>query len=196
MSKPALLYVAILGLLPSCSSSPGSSGSLPSCSSPGRFPLARQSYPYQLYIFDKDGAGGYQFEYYVNDESVTVVYSDDFGSARMEFLKRTLTEWESKAWREFMDAFDFESLDDEYMDPGFDDGLQRTYQFNFKGKKTVHVDNVGVVNLELVAMLVNQLVPRAFHMLGAELSDEELNELWKSFEDESLKKCVEILDAL
>ena len=132
------------------------------------YPVAKESYPFQIKVHDFYGAEGFGFDYYLASDRLTVVYWDDFGSKPKQVFDRVFSADERKRWSAFLAKFPVAALESAYVNPGVDDGLQMRFDFRLPGKpsKSVVLQNRPQKDLELLCAELNKWLPNELKAHG------------------------------
>jgi hypothetical protein len=147
-------FAATVFLLWGCTSTKESS------SPPSKYPLAKKSYPYVLWVHTFAGAAGVGLDYYLTYESIVVATHNDWGKPPREVYNRALTQQEQTRWRAFIDSFPWGGLEDVYEDIGTVDGLDVYFTFSLKGQgKEIALRNTRQNDLFELCDEIDRLVP-------------------------------------
>lgn len=87
------------------------------------YPLAKESYPYVVWVHTFEGVAGVGLDYYITHESVAIATHNDWGRPPREVYSRKLNGRERRRWREFLTSFPLDELEDTYEDLWIVDGL-------------------------------------------------------------------------
>lgn len=129
-----------------------------------QFPQAQSQYDYELRIFDYYGAVGYGHEYFISRQRIIILIQNDFGLPKREVAAVPLSAEQVQTVFAVIDAIPFESLQEQYVNPGIQDGLKMSFDFKLptRVEKRITLANMQQEDLFRLVDAVNQLVPRQF----------------------------------
>ncbi len=124
---------------------------------------AKDTYPYIVKIKDFYSAAGFTHDYYITDDKIIVVYSDDIGIQPKEVFNRKLKQNELEKWQSYIKNFNTIHLHAEYINSIISDGIQMTFHFNFNNnEKNIILENVYQKELAELCETVNVFLPNKY----------------------------------